>query len=96
MTSPEEREIGSFVEWLAMYSDYDNHNTGRHVVLWTAYVEWHNQIKFDIQGLQLPYVGKTYDEHAAHALPPPAARATNPHSILYLSLIHISEPTRPY
>ena len=41
--------------------------SGRHVASWTAYLEWHNQIKFDIHGLPSPYVGKTYDEHAALA-----------------------------
>ena len=56
----------TFVEWLKVYDDYD-HNTGRHVASWTAYLEWHNQIKFGIQGLPSPYVGKTYDEHAALA-----------------------------
>ena len=56
----------TFVQWLGTYDDYD-HNTGRHVASWTAYLEWYNQIKFDIQGLPSPYVGKTYDEHAAHA-----------------------------
>ena len=55
------------MQWLKTYDDYD-HNTGRHVASWTAYLEWYNQIKFDIQGLPSPYVGKTYDEHAAHAL----------------------------
>ena len=56
----------TFVQWLKTYEDYD-HNTGRHVASWTAYLEWYHQIKFDIQGLPSPYVGKTYDEHAAHA-----------------------------
>ena len=56
----------TFVEWLHTYKDYD-HNTARHVAAWTAYVEWYHQAKYDVQGLECPYVGMTYEQHAERA-----------------------------
>ena len=53
----------TFVDWLGVYLDYD-HNTARHVASWTAYIEWHEQLSFDIQGLPNPYLGMSYHEHA--------------------------------